>query len=65
MLGDDVADPQREAPQFPFQAGAYGLHSEVARQGLDDQIVDAALATYWVDTIELKALRGLLPAHRL
>ncbi|MFI1293333.1 MobF family relaxase [Streptomyces sp. NPDC020792] len=33
--------------------------------GLDEQIVDAALATYCVDISEPKSLRGLLPAYRL
>ncbi|MFI1607769.1 hypothetical protein ACH4YN_37625 [Streptomyces griseofuscus] len=33
--------------------------------GLDEQIVDAALATYCVDISEPKTLRGLLPAYRL
>ncbi|MFJ2307561.1 MobF family relaxase [Streptomyces sp. NPDC087787] len=33
--------------------------------GLDDRIVDAALATYCLDISEPKTLRGLLPAYRL
>ncbi|MGW3177540.1 hypothetical protein [Streptomyces sp. NPDC001153] len=33
--------------------------------GLDEQIVDAARATYCLDISELKTLRGLLPAYLL
>ncbi|MEU9481693.1 relaxase domain-containing protein [Streptomyces sp. NPDC048191] len=33
--------------------------------GLDEHIVDAALATYCVDISEPKTLRGLMPAYRL
>ncbi|MER6736492.1 MobF family relaxase [Streptomyces puniciscabiei] len=33
--------------------------------GLDEQIVDAAIATYCLDISEPKTLRGLLPAYRL
>ncbi|MFE4019287.1 hypothetical protein ACFXPZ_18020 [Streptomyces sp. NPDC059101] len=33
--------------------------------GLDDAIVDAALATYCLDISEPKTLRGRMPAYRL
>ncbi|MFD8395384.1 hypothetical protein ACFV2N_40895 [Streptomyces sp. NPDC059680] len=33
--------------------------------GLDERIVDAALARYCLDISEPRTLRGLLPAYRL
>ncbi|UXY25090.1 relaxase domain-containing protein (plasmid) [Streptomyces cynarae] len=44
---------------------AFVLRGRRREPGLDEQIVDAALATYCVDISEPKTLRGLLPAYRL
>ncbi|GGP32426.1 hypothetical protein GCM10018980_68420 [Streptomyces capoamus] len=44
---------------------AFVLRGRRREPGLDEQIVDAALATYCVDISEPKTLRGLLSAYRL
>ncbi|MGK5628577.1 MobF family relaxase [Streptomyces sp. URMC 123] len=44
---------------------AFVLRGRRRDPGLDDAIVDAALAAYCVDISEPKTLRGLMPAYRL